>query len=88
MRRREMPLTTAGAKKRTVPHFTRSAGFEHSVVRRQGAPLSHFEKLPIESGRRGGFQVECTTDGRVFGGNLDPFDRAAAARHQQLTAEM
>ena len=33
--------------------FTRSAGFEHSVVRRQSGLLAHSEKRLNEMGRRG-----------------------------------
>lgn len=61
-------------KIRKVLYFTRSAGFEHSVVHRQGDQLSHSEKNLIEMGRRAGFDVECTKDGRVFDGDLDPYD--------------
>jgi len=57
-----------------VLYFTRSAAFEHSVVRRQGGRLSHSERVLTEMGRRGGFEVECTKDGRVFEGNLDGYD--------------
>jgi len=72
-------------KKRKVLYFTRSAGFEHSVVRREGAQLSHSEKVLIEMGRKAGFAVECTKDGRVFDGNLDPYDVIAFYTTGDLT---
>jgi len=73
------------ANKRRVLYFTRSAGFEHSVVRRQGAQLSHSEKLLIEMGRKTGFEVECTKDGRVFDASLAPFDVIALYTTGDLT---
>jgi type 1 glutamine amidotransferase len=92
MRRRDLLLTAAAgalgaaeARKRKVLYFTRSAGFEHSVVRRQGAQLSHSEKLLVEFGRRGGFEVECTKDGRVFDASLDQYDVIAFYTSGDLT---
>ena len=35
-------------KKQKVLYFTRSAGFEHSVVHREGDQLSHSEKVLTE----------------------------------------
>lgn len=68
-----------------ILYFTRSAGFEHSVVRGQGAQRSHSEQLFIEMGRRGGFEVECTKDGRAFDGNLDRYDVIAFYTTGDLT---
>lgn len=55
------------AKKKRVLMFTKSSGFEHSVIHR-GKPdqLSHAEKIVTELGDRHGFEVVCTKDGRVF----------------------
>ena len=72
--------------KRKVLYFTRSVGFEHSVVRRQGAQLSHSEKVLMEMGRKAGYEVECAKDGRVFDGNLDPYDVIAFYTTGDLTA--
>jgi uncharacterized protein len=66
-----MPARSAG--KPRILYFTRSAGFEHSVVKRSGAALSHSEKIMMEMGGKDGFEVECTKDGRVFDGNLDQY---------------
>jgi hypothetical protein len=82
------PLAGADAadrKKRRVLFFTRSAGFEHSVVKRNGAELSHSEKNLIEMGRRSGFAVDCSKDGRVFDGNLDQYDAIAFYTTGDLT---
>ena len=49
-----------------VLYFTRSAGFEHSVVRRNGNALSHSERVLTELGRQ--HNVE------VVKGEFDVFD--------------
>lgn len=90
MKRREMLVSTgaaflglsafpfrwvAGAEtKQRVLYFTRSAGFEHSVVRREGDQLSHSEQVLTELGRQHGFEVECSKDGSLFDGDLDKYD--------------
>jgi hypothetical protein len=78
---------TAAAEKRKqrVLYFTRSAGFEHSVVRRTGAELAHSEKLLTEMGKRAGFEVVCTKDGRVFDGDFDQYDAVAFYTTGDLT---
>jgi len=79
------PVRAAPGKTVKVLYFTRSAGFEHSVVRRKGAELSHSEKALAEMGRRAGFEVECTKDGRVFDGSLDAYDLIAFYTTGDLT---
>jgi type 1 glutamine amidotransferase len=74
-----------GDKKQKVLYFTRSAGFEHSVVQRKGAELAHSEMILTEMGQRAGFEVECTKDGRVFDGNLDQYDLIAFYTTGDLT---
>jgi type 1 glutamine amidotransferase len=64
----------AAAKAGRLLYYTRSVGFEHSVVRRQGDKLSHSELVLTELARRFGFEVECTKDGSIFDGDLDRFD--------------
>ena len=96
MRRRELlkiasaaalglPAWAAADRKPKVLYFTRSAGFEHSVVKRKGTELAHSEKILTEMGRRAGFDVECTKDGRVFDGNLDQYDLIAFYTTGDLT---
>jgi type 1 glutamine amidotransferase len=75
----------AEAKKQKVLYFTRSAGFEHSVVHRDGDQLAHSEKVLTEMGQRAGFEVECTKDGRVFDGDLDQYDCIAFYTSGDLT---
>ena len=81
------PLRWAAAeqKKQKVLYFTRSAGFEHSVVHREGDQLAHSEKVLTEMGQRAGFEVECTKDGRVFDGDLDQYDCIAFYTSGDLT---
>jgi len=67
----------AGRKKQKVLYFTRSAGFEHSVVRRTNGELAHSEKILTELGKEHGFDVVCTKDGGVFDKSLDGFDAIA-----------
>jgi hypothetical protein len=64
-------------KRQRVLYFTRSAGFEHSVVKRKGKELSHSEKVLTEMGRKAGFEVVCTKDGRVFDEDLGQYDLIA-----------
>ena len=90
MRRREMLLASGAAlvglsafplgfvmaaeRKKKVLYFTRSVGFEHSVVHRPDGRPSHSEKVVAELGKRVGFEVECSKDGAVFDGDLNRFD--------------
>ena len=75
----------AEEKKLKVLYFTRCAGFEHPVVRRQDGQLSHSEKVLTEMGEFAGFEVECTKDGRVFDGDLDQYDCIAFYTSGDLT---
>ena len=78
-------VSAAGNKKQRVLYFTRSAGFEHSVVRRKGDELAHSEKILTELGQRSGFEVVCTKDGSVFDGDLDQWDGIAFYTSGDLT---
>jgi len=78
-------VAAAEAKKQKVLYFTRSAGFEHSVVHREGDQLSHSERVFTEMGKRAGFEVECCKDGRVFDGDLAPYDVIAFYTSGDLT---
>ena len=64
-----VPLGTlaASAPRRRLLCFTKSSGFEHSVVKRgaDGSP-SLVERVLTEMGARHGFDVTCTKDGTVF----------------------
>ncbi|MCR4415776.1 MAG: ThuA domain-containing protein [Thermoguttaceae bacterium] len=101
MKRREMLISTGAAllglsafplrwaaaaeKKFKILYFTRSAGFEHSVVHRPGGQLSHSEKIMVEAGQKYGVEVVCSKDGRVFDGDLDQFDAFAFYTSGDLT---
>lgn len=54
------------APKRRILVFTRSQGFEHSVVKRTDGKLSYAEQMLTDWGGTHGFEVTCTKDGSVF----------------------
>lgn len=90
MRRREFLQAGAAfaaplSKKPKILYFTRSAGFEHSVVKRSGTQLSHSEKILTGMGQKAGFEVECTKDGRVFDSSLEAYDAIAFYTSGYLT---
>lgn len=64
------------AKPKQVLFFTKSSGFEHSVVKRPTPDaLAHAEKVLTELGAQHRFKVTCTKDGTVFTPeNLAKFD--------------
>jgi type 1 glutamine amidotransferase len=76
---------SASAGKPRILYFTRSAGFEHSVVARKGSEPSHSERVMAELAERDGFEVECTKDGRVFDGDLDKYAAIAFYTSGDLT---
>ncbi len=54
-------------KQRRILMFTKSEGFQHSVVTRgSNGQLSLAERLVTEFGKKHGFDVKCEKDGRVF----------------------
>jgi hypothetical protein len=62
-------------RERTVLYLTKSSGFEHSVVQRNGDRLSHSEQIMVELGAKNGFRVICTKDaGMINAKNLADFD--------------
>ncbi len=78
-------VPAADDKKKKILYFTRSAGFEHSVVHRDGGNLSHSEKVLTEMCKKRNLEVVCTKDGRVFDGDLDQFDAIAFYTSADLT---
>lgn len=62
------------AAKRRMLFYTRSAGFEHSTVRREGDSPAFAEKLMSELGPQHGYDVTVTKDGSVFDEDLAKFD--------------
>jgi hypothetical protein len=55
----------SGEVKRVL-FFSKSAGFEHGPIHREGGALSPAEQLLVAFGRKHGFGVDCTKDGSVF----------------------
>lgn len=53
-------------KTRRVLFFTKSSGFQHSVVTRKGGQPAHAEKILTDLGRENGFEVVASKDGRLF----------------------
>ncbi len=51
---------------KNILFFTKSSGFEHSVIKRKGDELSHAEKILTEIGKANGFNVVCSKDGGMF----------------------
>lgn len=50
-----------------VLFFTKSSGFEHSVIKRgKGDAPSHAEAILVEIGKKHGFEVTCSKDGGMF----------------------
>src|SRR5438309_1995068 len=56
----------ADAPRRRVLMFTRSEGFQHSVVQRKGDKLSLAEQTVTDLGGKNRLEVVCEKDGRVF----------------------
>jgi uncharacterized protein len=59
---------------RSVLFFTKSSGFEHSVVKRDGDKLGLAETVFMELGKKRGFEVVVTKDGGIFDKDLGAFD--------------
>jgi uncharacterized protein len=71
------PLQAALAKSRPrrVLFFTKSSGYQHSVIKRDNDALGHAEKILTELGNTQGFEVTATKDGSVFtAANLKQYD--------------
>ncbi len=66
--------SAADSPKRRVLMFTKSAGFQHSVVTRKNDELAHAEKILTELGAKNGFDVTATKDGRIFDSDLGSYD--------------
>jgi type 1 glutamine amidotransferase len=56
------------AKQRSLLVFTKSSGFEHDVVKRIGGRPSVVDDAVTALGKKHGFQVGVTKDGRIFDG--------------------
>ena len=56
----------ADTPRKRVLMYTRSADYQHDVVRRKGKNLSPAETIVTDLGSKHGFDVVCEKDGRVF----------------------
>jgi type 1 glutamine amidotransferase len=63
----------ATEKRPKILFFTKSSGFEHSVVKREGDSPAYAERILKEFAGEAGFDVESTKDGTVFDGDLDQY---------------
>lgn len=78
-------VAAASAKRQKLLYFTRSAGFQHPIVKRIAGALSPSEKIITDLGKKAGFEVVCTKDGGVFDGDLDQYDAIAFYTSGMLT---
>jgi type 1 glutamine amidotransferase len=60
------PISPAEPSAKSLLVFTKSSGFEHQVVKRTDGKLGICETVVSELGKKHGFQVECSKDGRIF----------------------
>ena len=60
------PAGAAGQAKRKILFFTKSSGFEHSVIKKTGDAPSHAEKVLQELAAKHGLELTHTKDGGVF----------------------
>ncbi len=67
-------VTAGEKKKQKILYFSRSAGFEHDAVKIKDGKPSISDRILTELGKRHGFEVVCTKDGRVFDGDLKQYD--------------
>lgn len=59
-------LSAAQGPRKRVLFFTKSAGFQHSVINREGKDTSHAEKILTDLGKEHGFDVVASKDGTLF----------------------
>ena len=64
----DLNLFGKNSPRRRILFFTKSSGYEHSSIKRNGNELSHAERILTELGASHGFDVTATKDGSVFTG--------------------
>jgi len=67
-------IAAAGEKRRKLLYFTRSVEYEHSVVSPGKDGMSFSGRVLRQLGRKAGFEIHSTKDGRVFDQDLDQYD--------------
>ncbi len=68
------PVWAADEKPKKILYFTKSSGFQHSVVQRPNGELAYSEKILVELGKKHGFDVTCSKDGTIFDGEHKKYD--------------
>ncbi|HVO57344.1 MAG TPA: ThuA domain-containing protein [Dongiaceae bacterium] len=61
-----LPAKLVAPSSKSLLVFTKSSGFEHAAVKRDGDKLSVCESTATAIGKKYGFDVFCTKDGRIF----------------------
>lgn len=61
-----MSRAAASGKTPRVLFFTKSSGFQHSVITRKDDQLGHAERILTNLGKEHGFEVVASKDGRLF----------------------
>jgi hypothetical protein len=56
----------AAKPKKKLLYFTKSSGFEHSVVKRTGDQPAYSEKILVELGKKAGYEIVCSKDGTLL----------------------
>lgn len=67
-------LTLESLNGKKILFFTKSAGFEHSVVKRDNGAPAFAERLMSNFAKKYGFEVEITKDGKIFDNDYQKFD--------------
>jgi type 1 glutamine amidotransferase len=66
---------TGDTPKRRILMFSKSGSYEHDVVKRKNGQLSLAENIVTDLGKKHGFEVDATKDGRTFvNEDLDKYD--------------
>lgn len=80
-----------GGPRKKVLFFTKSAGFQHSVITRSATDpekLAYAEQILTDLGARHGYEVTCSKDGRLFTAeNLKHYDIIAFYTTGDLTKD-
>jgi type 1 glutamine amidotransferase len=80
-------VIAADDKPKKLLFYTKSAGFEHSVVKRDGDSPAFAERVMMDFGKKHGFEVTCSKDGRIFDKDYEQFDAYFFYTTENLTHE-
>src|SRR5580658_5178550 len=59
-------ISAAKTKPKKILMFTKSSGYEHSVIKRDAGKLGLAEQIVTDLGKQNGFDVTATKDGGIF----------------------